>query len=675
MEFPVPQHILPRDSTNPRLQRPVFLSKSGPLAAKMRPVFFAGPGIGLVAAFGVVWLASAALAQQSSQGPMGEPSSDILGELDRTLEPPPALVAGATPSPTPPAPAPAPLETIDLQAIFVGAAGGDTDALPVDAATLIAWALENNPDIKIQRLQSELGETDVRRALGFFDPKFQFSTQYTQSDTPQNAEQFIATGGETTRSQLALLDQLIILQQDLDVLLAQIQGTQPTGTQSDVNVPEFRDPRIFSSNEFLMLWGLTGRTPLGTQYSLGLNQLRERNDLNNQIPPSLFYPETTTTAAFSLSQPLLKNFGPAANMASVRISRLQRRIGWFEWKQQLILSLSEVLNRYFDLVFAAQNLAVRLDAVHASRLLETQNIRRVEQGKMRPSDVWEAQTALSNNVDVALRAINAYVEAQNSLKLLVFSEKAVLAGPPARLVPQAGLEVPPVVVDRPKFLAEALAKRPERQMIQAKAQQEGIRVRFARNQAWPEVNLQASYGLTGLEEGYGSSFANAFGGQGTQWTVGVTVSIPLGNIEGRATLDAAKYRERQVLLALEKTGVEISIALDSALSLLETSRQQMIAARDTSTAARNTAEIEQKLLEEGKSTTFEVVRLQNNAADARSRELAAIATHRKHIVRLAVARGALLEELGIDLEKEAWRDVRRTPPRARDLDRFLENNP
>jgi outer membrane protein TolC len=63
-----------------------------------------------------------------------------------------------------------------------------------------------------------------------------------------------------------------------------------------------------------------------------------------------------------------------------------------------------------------------------------------------------------------------------------------------------------------------------------------------------------------------------------------------------------------------------------------------------------TAEAQEKLLEEGKATTFDVVRLQNDYADARSRELAALANQRKALLRLSVARGTLLDELGITLE-------------------------
>lgn len=534
-----------------------------------------------------------------------------------------------------------PLQTIELGQVFTIVSGGLGRDLPLSIGEMVRMALSNNPEIQIQRLEPELGETDIRRSWGRFDPTFSFQTLYSESSTPQNAQQYIATGGETTQSQLALEEQLI-------ALLAEIQGTAPPLKTSD-----FKDPRTFRSEEFGMNWQMGGLTPMGTQYALSLNQLQSRNDLNRQLPPSLFYPEITTFAGITLTQPLLKDFGPAANLAGVRISRIQKRIGWYEWKKQLIRSLSEALYRYFDLAFAHENLKVRSEAVQAAQLLEQQNIRRVEEGRMRPSDVWEAQTSLSFNLDLALRAMNTFIESQNALKTVILTDSMALSGEIGRISPTTALDVPAISIDRSRFLGEALANRPEYLQIISRDEQEALRVRFARNQALPTVNLQGSVGYTGLEGDYGNSLSQAFAAQGTAYSVGVVVSIPLGNVEGRANLDAAKLRKRQTDLAIQKAVTEVSIEVDTAISLLETSRLQVRTARDTSIAARKTARAEENLLEEGKSTTFEVVRLQNNASDARSREFAAIASYRKNAVRLAVARGQLLEELGVNVEAEA----------------------
>jgi outer membrane protein TolC len=550
-------------------------------------------------------------------------------------------------------PAPLPLEKTNLDAIFQSVAGASS--LNLSIGEMVQMALANNPEIKIQRLEPDLGQTDIRRALGLFDPKFSFRNQYSQSETPQNAQQYIATGGETTQTQLALIDQLTSLQDSLDALLAEIQGNNAQTSSNTAGTPQFTDPRIFSSQEYDMLWQLGGLTPMGTQYSLNFNQLQARNDINIQKPPSLFYPEYTSIFGLSLTQPLLKNFGPAANLAGLRIARIQKRVGWYDWQKQMIRSLSGALYSYFDLVFACENLRVRKEAVEASRILERQNIQRVEQGKMRPSDVWEAQASLSNNVDLALRAMNIYIESQNSLKSIIVNDKMALNGNTGRIVPTKSLDIPEIKIDRSQFIRDAITYRPEYLQIVSKAEQEGIRVRYARNQSYPTVDIQSSFGLTGLEGEYGSSFGNAFSGQGTAFSVGVLVSIPLGNIEGKANLDAAKLRQKQAQIAIQKAITELSLEVDTSISLLETSRQQVVAARNTAIAAQNTVIAEERLLEEGKSTTFEVVRLQSNASESRSRELASMAAYQKNVVRLAISRGNLLNELGISIEKEAFK--------------------
>ena len=521
-----------------------------------------------------------------------------------------AAVSGARPAEL----APNPLPPFNLETVFLQAVDPGVAPVSISLREVVRMALANNLDVKVQRLQPELGEQQMRFAAGAFDPQFGFQTQYVYSETPQNTQEFISTGGITAG---------------------------------------FDDPRIFTQENMVFNWQLGGKTPLGTQYSVGLNQLQARNDLNILIPPSLFFPEYTTVLGLTITQPLLKNFGPAANLAELRIARLQKNIGWYEWQQQLIRSLSESLNLYFDLVYTSENLRVRQSAVHTARMLERQNIRRVEAGKMRPSDVWEAQTSVANNADLALRAMNAYIETQNQLKSRILSSDVIAAGPTGRLEPSEGLEIPRVELDRDQFLRDAFNKRPEYLRVESVVEQEGIKVRYARNQVYPQVDLQASYGLTGLEGSFGNSFNETFNNGGPALTVGVLVSIPLGSVKERASLQAAKYRKEQAALNLQRVANEIVFDIDTALSIFRTTKEQVNAAAETTRTARLTAEAQEKLLEEGRATTFDVVRLQNDYADARTRELAALANHRKSVLRLAVARGTLLQELGVDLQNEA----------------------
>jgi len=584
------------------------------------------------------------------------PLPDPMTDEQNVINEPDSLVAPGINQPPPdlpgPAEAPLPLQLFSLDSIFAIASGDAlAPTLELGLRDVVVMAMENNTEVKVLRLQPELGQQQVQFAKGAFDPVFTFQTQYSNSETPQNAQEYIATGGVTTETQVALLDQLTALQTSLDDLLSQLKG-QPVSS-SPGSGAKFSDPRTFVAENYTMNWGLNGKTPLGTQYQIGLNQLQARNDLNSEIPPSLFFPEYTSVFGLTITQPLLKGFGPAANLAELRVARVQRRIGWYEWQQQLIRSLAQSISLYVDLIYARENLKVREGAVETARLLETQNISRVRAGKMRPSDVWEAQTSLANNVDVALRAINGYVEAQNSLKAQIFSAARIEAGPTGRLEPAEPIQVPDVKIDRDDYLRSAFSKRPEYLRLKAAAEQEGIKVRYARNQVYPQVDLVASYGLTGLDSNYGNSLNGALSGQGSAFVVGVAVSIPIGNQKERANLQSAKLRSQQAALNVQRGAIDVTLEVDTTISLVETSRKQVEAAAETARSALLTAKAQEQLLEEGKSTTFDVVRLQNNYADARSRELAALANLRKSILRLSVAKGTLLDELGVNLEDEA----------------------
>ncbi len=50
------------------------------------------------------------------------------------------------------------------------------------------------------------------------------------------------------------------------------------------------------------------------------------------------------------------------NLVEVRIARLQKKIGWYEWQQQVITSMAQSLSLYFVLIYAAENLRVRQSA-------------------------------------------------------------------------------------------------------------------------------------------------------------------------------------------------------------------------------------------------------------------------------------------------------------------------
>jgi outer membrane protein TolC len=66
-----------------------------------------------------------------------------------------------------------------------------------------------------------------------------------------------------------------------------------------------------------------------------------------------------------------------------------------------------------------------------------------------------------------------------------------------RLVPVETPPVRPVVMDLANSISRALESRPEYLQELHNVERQNILVAFNRNQLWPQVDLEGSYGLTG----------------------------------------------------------------------------------------------------------------------------------------------------------------------------------
>ena len=76
--------------------------------------------------------------------------------------------------------------------------------------------------------------------------------------------------------------------------------------------------------------GISGITPLGTTYDFGLG------NRNNTGTFNAFDEDMTSTASMSLRQPLLRGFGPDANLAQVRIARNNVLVSEWQLRQRVI---------------------------------------------------------------------------------------------------------------------------------------------------------------------------------------------------------------------------------------------------------------------------------------------------------------------------------------------------
>ncbi|GEP40762.1 TolC family protein [Brevifollis gellanilyticus] len=474
----------------------------------------------------------------------------------------------------------------------------------------VRGVMEKSLDVRIEWLNWAVADEQTDVALGKFEPSYFLTSNWRESNLPQNSLDYVQTGG--------------------------------------IIIP-LTEPRLFMQQSLLTQTGIQGKLPLGTEYQIYASTGVFRNDLNRQRPPAIFYPEYAAAVGFSLKQPLLRDFGPSVNLAELRVSRKNAVIADAKWELQFQRSLGQVIVQYFQLIFAVENVEVKREVAAFARTLVAENKKRLELGLLSPADVQEAEVAVAVAREEVITALGQVVERQTTLKTQILG--TVDEGAGVVFLPKDSLPIISPQLDRAKHLQSALQRRPDHRGALEEAEKQAIVVKYMRNQLLPRLDLQATLTANGLSGSYGSAFERAFERQGYDTQVGFQFSIPLGNRTAKANRNAAEHRQQQAILNIARSELTISTELDTVLAQVRTARAKMESTRESERLAGQLLETEQKRLEQGLARTFDVLRARAALAEARTRRLAAHADYNQAATNLHLVAGTLLERHGIRIDR------------------------
>jgi outer membrane protein TolC len=209
-----------------------------------------------------------------------------------------------------------------------------------------------------------------------------------------------------------------------------------------------------------------------------------------------------------------------------------------------------------------------------------------------------------------------------------------------------------VAADVDESTRTALEMRADYLSLKHALEKQNITVQFNRNQLWPEIDLQGSYGLNGggrTFNRYGDSLTS---GDNPVWSIGVALTVPLGNRAARANYHIARLDADQALLSLKSLEQDIIVQVDNAVGHVETNLKSVEAARAATRLAQESLDAEKKKLLAGTSTTFLVLQAQSQLAAARSAEIRAEADYSESIVALDLAEGTILDKNSIVLDEK-----------------------
>ena len=401
----------------------------------------------------------------------------------------------------------------------------------------------------------------------------------------------------------------------------------------------------------------------GTSFSFSFNNARQTtNSIFTNLSPVL-----NSEYRIGIQQQLLAGFGFGPNLRYLRIAKNNKKISDIAFKDQVIATVTQIANIYWDLVSAYEQTQVNeKSSAFATQTLENTR-KQLKLESIPEMDVLRAEAEVSKR-DQELTVARTSLELQETL----------LKNAVTKSLDDPVLEAMPVIpADRTELMqtqasqsiqdliSAALHDRPELAESDIDLVNRQISRRAARNALLPSLALVGFYGGSGLggplnplckgctssvPVDFGGALSNTFNNSSPDYYVGLNLNIPLRNRVAKADQYRSELEYRQAELRLEQLKKQVRIEVRNAQYAVEQTGARVQAARKARDLAQRTFDITKKEQELGAGSSYQTLSAQRDLSLAELDLVTAMTVFEKAKVELDRATGATLEHNGIQLQ-------------------------
>lgn len=402
--------------------------------------------------------------------------------------------------------------------------------------------------------------------------------------------------------------------------------------------------------------------PTGTTFSAEFDNNRGATN----SPRSYLNPTLNTYYHVALQQQLLAGFGFGPNLRYLRIAKNNQKISDQAFKLQVITTITQIADMYWDLVAAYEDEGVKSRALaFAQQTLE--NGRKQLQLQAIPAmDVMKDEAEVANreqDLTIAKTALQ-FQELLIKNALTKNLDDPILEAMPVHPTDSIASDNTPSSASTTDSIAEALQNRIELGESDIDLQNRRISRSAARNALLPSVALTAYYGGTGLAgppnpsagipstspPDWSGAVSNAFNNTAPDYYVGLSINVPIRNRLAKSDQYRAELETRQAELRMQQLKKQIRIEVRNAEYALEQSRARVDSARKARDLAQKTFDITAKEQELGAGSNLQTLTARRDLSAAESTLVAAMTAYQKAKIELDRSLGTTLEANRISVE-------------------------
>jgi outer membrane protein TolC len=533
----------------------------------------------------------------------------------------------------------------------------------------IALAIENNLDLAYFRYNFPIAQTDLARteAGGVANGVDTNIVQSTQGGFGSSAGgggsssglSAAGAGGIVTSAlgagaAVPSFDPYLTFQGGVDHTRMQQANTFQTG------VPILETNTIQASGSFSQSY------PLGT--NLLIQYLGERQTINS--PYEVVNPQLYAQFKAQITQPLLAGFGLASNERYIHIARRNLDITNYAFQAQVIATVTQIEDIYWDLVDAYQDEQVSARAVNFARQTLSDDQKQLQLHAIPALQVMQDETAVATsegNLTVARANLRLYeLQMKNALTK---TDDATIDAMPVVPLDLTGSPDPNATKPIAQLISEAEKNRPEVHVYQEQAAIQEANLKGVNSELLPTLNMYGFYlgaGLGGpkdpycnlspaecaddLPNGFGGMFQNTFNYSSPEYQVGMSLSINLRNRVVKADQFRAVLQYRQSQITYEENTKSIRFDVRNSQFAFEQASARVQAAQQARDLAQRTFDITKQEKTLGAKSSYDVLSAENALALAESTFDDAEAKFEEAKVDLDRATGETLQITGVSID-------------------------
>ncbi|MFH1798810.1 MAG: TolC family protein [Candidatus Omnitrophota bacterium] len=368
-------------------------------------------------------------------------------------------------------------------------ANGQQTKLILSLDECVKFAARNSFEVKLAKLDLYIEETDLMYSEAVFDT-FLYGGAAYEEDKSRQLSILAPNDNQTNEYYLRL------------------EKTLPTGTELCL---EAKDTRRWSNSAYV---------------------------LKN--------PSHETKITFEAVQPIAKNSFGFVDRTEISITELTVKNAGLETKDRIEALMAKVQTYYWELVSAKRSLEIYEEMLKKAENLFESDKKNLDMGLIEKGELFASEANVAKLKSERVVEENAYRRAQENLKMIMNMNEDII------LFPREALNYDSLNKDLTDCLKQAFSGRMDYKIKKREIEIKGLNLKIKDNQQWPEIDLNATLALNGIDSGLDRAVDKASALSNTYYYGGIEFKVPLENKEARSEYVKAGHEKEKALVSFKE---------------------------------------------------------------------------------------------------------------------------